>query len=92
MSPSKALKLQDKIAQFLQSQPAQSHVSRKEFASLIGKLQFYAPYLRGGQACLSWCYKVQPLIVERCTELGSTPLGAEPSWGQDPGSKFSRSF
>ena len=59
ISDRKNEKLQALVGEFTSSHSAGSVLGRKQFAGLIGKLQFYAPYLRGAQGCLVDCYKAR---------------------------------
>ena len=62
VSSERASKLQDEIQTFVQGLPGQ--VSRKRIASLAGKLQFVAPYVRDGQASLAAVYKARDAFVD----------------------------
>ena len=79
ISEGKNEKLQALIQEFLDNHSAGSAIGRKSFAALIGKLQFYAPYLRGAQGCLADCYKSRDDFEDDATKNKSVKA----RWGKD---------
>ena len=70
VSERKSQRLVQKIEEFIASVATSPEVGRNAFAGLIGKLQFYAPYLQGAQGHLAHCYKdrdnfVDPTVLSR---------------------------
>ena len=55
----KVQKLRTLIEDFVLNHQHDGVVSRIELSKLVGKLQFYAPYVKGAQACLATCYKAR---------------------------------
>ena len=71
VSDRKSDKLAKLIADFTEALPANLTVSRLDFSSIIGKLQFYAPYIKGAQGCLATCYKDRDSFVDQTVRARS---------------------
>ena len=72
-------KYRDAVAEFLSSHKAGDKVNRREIASIIGRLQWAAQIVRGGQLKLTRCYWCRDLFCD--VSLAATGSTKE-KWGK----------
>ena len=73
------IRYRDVVKEFLETHAAGGHVSRRELASVIGKLQWAAQVVPGGQLKLTRCYWSRYLFCD--TKLAHVHSAKE-KWGK----------
>ena len=80
ITPERRVKYRENIEEFLQSHKVGDQVNRRELASVIGKLQWAAQVVSGGQLKLTRCYWCRDLFSdEQLAMYGST----KDKWGKN---------